>query len=239
MSNAIQAAVKSATNVPVLVHPHPFESSAKLMAAIEGQSIAALVKKAGFPPVYNQYLRVWINDREIARADWRTTFVADGENVYIRVVPQKSGKDIFRAIAMVVITVVAYAVAGPIGGALAGKLGLGAMGTQIVTGLVAAGIATIGYLALNALVPPPGLKNNQQDEKYRLTGSSNQFAPYGNIPRVFGKRRIFCSKMTDLHQWPVAISAQGLAQAQAVPRVTAAKAAVEPQCKQRKVQPIR
>lgn len=191
MSNAIQAAVKSATNVPVLVHPHPFESSAKLMAAIEGQSIAALVKKAGFPPVYNQYLRVWINDREIARADWRTTFVADGENVYIRVVPQKSGKDIFRAIAMVVITVVAYAVAGPIGGALAGKLGLGAMGTQIVTGLVAAGIATIGYLALNALVPPPGLKNNQQDEKYRLTGSSNQFAPYGNIPRVFGKRRIF------------------------------------------------
>ncbi len=194
----IQSAVREAINpqIPVVVHPHPFATDVKLMVALEGQSISTVVEKAGFPAVYRQYLRVWIGDEEIPVESWDSTFITDGQNIYLRVVPQKSGKDIFRAIAMVVITAVAFSVAGPaglnLGGSLASSLGVtSAIGTSIITGLVAAGIATIGYLALNALVPPPGLRNNQQDEKYRLTGSSNQFAPYANIPRIFGKRRLF------------------------------------------------
>ena len=178
---------------PVVVHNQPFASTVALMQGLHGQSLSQLVTACKLPPAVMPYVRVWINDVEIAPDDWASTVPAVGSSVYIRVVPQKSGKDIFRAIAMIVITVVAFYVAPVIAGTGAAGASMAGMtlGAQLGTALVAASITAVGMLALNALVPPPGLKNNRQDEKDRLTGSSNAFAPYGNIPRVFGKRRVY------------------------------------------------
>ncbi len=175
---------------PVVLHAEPFSSRVALLQGLYGQSVASLVKQATLPAEYAPYLRVWLNDEEVPSDRWLSTIPEIGQQVYIRVVPQKSGKDITRAILMVAITVVAVAAAPYLAGALL-PAGAGAFATSAATGLIAAGISTAGMLALNALIPPPGLRNNAQDEKARLTGSSNTFAPYGNIPRVFGKRRVY------------------------------------------------
>lgn len=179
--------------LPVVTHAHPFSSSIQLQFATAGQSIESVVADAALPAEYREFLRVYIADVEILPAEWATTYVTEGQTIYIRVVPGKDGKDIFRAIAMIVITAVAYTYGGPIGASIAGKLGFaaGTLGANIITGLTIGAIATVGYLALNALIPPPGSQNNQQDSRFKLTGSNNQFAPYANIPRVFGKRRVY------------------------------------------------
>ncbi|CAB4130464.1 Tip attachment protein J [uncultured Caudovirales phage] len=196
----IQEAVRAAMPVhsAAIFQPHPFSATAYQMQSPEGQPISAVVAQAKLPEIYRQYLRVWINDREVSRDEWGSRIVEAGETLYIRVVPQKGGKDIFRAIIMVVITIVAiytgqeWAI-GEGWTTVAGGTTL-SLGGSIAAGLMAAGISALGYMALNALIPPPGLNNNRQDsqaERFHLTGTSNQFSPYANIPRVFGKRRLF------------------------------------------------
>jgi len=177
--------------LPAVFQENPFSSSARFLSSVEGMTIEQVVARASLPVEYRNYLRVWIDDVEIPAAVWATVVPKTGQTLYVRVVPQKSGKDVFRAVAMIVIAVVALAVAPEIFGALTpGSLG-GTMAVKIGSALVAAALTSIGYLALNALIPPPGLKNTQQDERYHLTGASNQFSPYANVPRIFGKRRLF------------------------------------------------
>lgn len=181
--------------LPVVFHQNPFSNQVQHAVALEGQSIADIVAKAKLPADYQPYLRVWIDDREIAREEWATTFVVTGQHLYVRVVPQKSGKDIFRFIAMLAVVVVAAIVAPYLVPAI--TQGLGAVGITVgaATALTIAGtlITAVGFLAVNALIPPPKFGGNasQDDPRFDLTSTSNQFSPYGNIARVFGKRRLF------------------------------------------------
>lgn len=191
--------IEEGPTLPVVLHPHPFASTVRLVAALEGVSIAEIVQRANLPVEYRDYVRVWVNDTEVLPEKWGTTYAVAGQNIYLRVVPQKSGKDIFRAIAMIAIAVVAVAVAPHISAAIIGNgataasvaIGAGLGVGNFLTAFIAAGISTLGALALNAIIPPPGLSNNAQDNKARLTGTNNSFSPYANIPRVFGKRRLF------------------------------------------------
>ncbi|CAB4122667.1 hypothetical protein UFOVP36_76, partial [uncultured Caudovirales phage] len=178
--------------LPAVFQENPFSSSARFLSSVEGLTIEQVVACASLPVEYRNYLRVWIDDVEIPAAHWSEIVPRSGQTLYVRVVPQKSGKDVFRAVAMIVIAVAAVYFAPMAFGLEAGaSLATMTLTQQIGVALVAAGISAIANLALNALIPPPGLKNNGQDERYHLTGTSNQFSPYANVPRVFGKRRLF------------------------------------------------
>lgn len=180
--------------LPIIFHPNPFSSTLQRAVALEGQSISDIIGKANLPSDYEPYLRVWINDREIARADWATTYVVHGQHLYVRVVPQKSGKDIFRFIAMLAVVIVAAYFAPQLAPQLLSSLGVAATASATAAAVagITAVISVVGFLAINALIPPPGLNRGSQDDpKYQLTGTNNQFAPYGNIPRLFGKRRLY------------------------------------------------
>lgn len=184
--------------LPVVFHQNPFSNQVQYAVALEGQSIQHVITKAKLPVEYANYLRVWIDDREIAREDWATTYIVTGQQLYVRVVPQKSGKDVFRFIAMLVVVVAVAYIAPQLAPQLLSAIGV--TGTAVTASALAAATAftivalsTIGFLALNALIPPPkfGGNANQDDPRFDLTASSNQFQPYGNVARVFGKRRLF------------------------------------------------
>lgn len=179
--------------LPVIFHESPFASRVRFAEVVEGNTLATTVAaaKLNIPNDYWPFIRVWVNDLEVPRERWGEVRVVAGQNVYVRVVPQKSFKDIFRFIAMIAIAVVSVAT-GQLWGLEVGKaLGIGATWGAAV---VSVGVMAVGYLLVNAIAPPPKLNmsgGQQDDQRFRLTGSSNAFQPYGNIPRVFGKRRVF------------------------------------------------
>lgn len=181
--------------LPVIFHDSPFASAVTRGVATEGQTVAEIVEKAkgSLPREYLPFLRVWIDDLEIEQAQWTEVRPLPGQTLYVRVVPGKSGKDIFRTIAAIAIIVAVAYFAPQLTPQVASALGVtSAAGVAAVGAFVSTSLTMIGFLALNALVPPPGLKNQgQDDQRFQLTGTSNAYQPYANIPRVIGKRRLF------------------------------------------------
>ena len=88
---------------------------------------------------------------------------------------------------MIVVAIVAWYAAPAVAGALGitSAAGIAAVG---------AGLALIGQLAVNALIPPPTPKGlggggDPFSQLASITGTSNQANPYGVIPCVVGKMR--------------------------------------------------
>ncbi|SOH93380.1 hypothetical protein SAMN06273572_10256 [Monaibacterium marinum] len=58
--------------------------------------------------------------------------------------------------------------------------------------LVTAGIGLVGNLLINALIPPPEPQTVQKsDPRYAITGNSNAFNPWGIVPSVLGRHRMY------------------------------------------------
>lgn len=135
------------------------------------------------------YARVILNDEIIAPEDWPLTVPNQGDVLNIVLVPQDGDiGQIFKALAVIVVTVAVAYFLGPQGAAL--------VGAEIAAGLgAAAGLVT--GLALNALFPPPapalpdlGSNGVAEDPVYGFSRVANQANPYGTIPRVYGRRRV-------------------------------------------------
>jgi hypothetical protein len=176
-------------NVTVVAATHAFRTETLRLEIPEGATLADLLQLAGVPewaPV-----RVWIDDWEIARASWPHVRPKAGRRVTIRVVPSGGGggdsNKGLRILLLVVIIVIAIVVTvmtwGTLGPAMAMMLG----------GL----IVSLGSFAVNALLPPPKPKLSdlaslgRAAPTYSLTGTRNQLAPYQQVPRVYGRHRIF------------------------------------------------
>lgn len=186
----------------VAYQAHAFSSFTHITERPEGKTVADMVKSLNFPADYDGFVHVWINDLPLDRADWETVVPTAGQMVYVRVIPQGGGggKDILRVIAAIAIAVVAFYYAPVLMGFEAGTAGWAAasaagFGSYLAVSAVAAGIAILGNMALNALIPPPKLEldfgNGLGSQRNQLTGSSNRYAPYAPIPRIFGKRRLY------------------------------------------------
>lgn len=65
------------------------------------------------------------------------------------------------------------------------QVAIGGVGGQLLGGAVNIG----GLLLTNAIVPPAQLPLDEVG--YSLQGSRNQLRPYGNIPRIFGRVRVY------------------------------------------------
>lgn len=147
---------------------------------------------ATLPPAYRPHVELWIDEQRMDRAHWRTVRPKPGHTVYARVRPHggKGGKNILRAFLMIVIVVAATYFLGPQAGIWA-SIGLSGLGAAIASAVVIAVVTTVGMLAINALIPAPGLTGDQAKPKPTITGSSNQFAPFAQVPRMYGKLRVY------------------------------------------------
>lgn len=194
----------------VVYRPEPFGAAARAALAIEGRSLSQIVAALDVPAHYESHVRVWIDDAEVPRERWSQVRPREGRMVYVAVVPQGGsggGKNLVRTIAFIAVAIIAISVAPQISSGLveAGVLSAEAAaftigGVNIVNAGIAAGLSMIGNALVNALIPPPrpgfdvnslADSNGITQPRYQLTGVQNRIAPYANIPRVFGKRRMY------------------------------------------------
>lgn len=199
ITNAIIPARRGRPAVPVVVRQNPFDSRRVEIDLRDGLSIQEIVDGCEFPAELRPLVHAFVDDIEVPRSQWRNARPKAGTAVYVCVLPQGGGgdgKNPLAAILTLVVAVAAIAFAPVVGAALLGAnagiaIGATTLGT-IVGGLV---INLVGALVIGALIKPP--QGNQFSNQplsapsYQITGSSNRRNPYGPIPRVFGKRRIY------------------------------------------------
>lgn len=182
--------------VPVVVRTSPFERSRIDLKLREGLSLAEMVLGCEFPAEVEPLVVVLVDDVEIPREAWARVRPKAGANVYVCVLPGKN-KNPLTAILTLAVAVVAIAYGGPLGAAILGPETAGiAIGATTLGSIVGSAVINlVGALVIGALIPPPtpgGFSNQPlSSPSYQIMGSSNRRSPYGAIPRVFGKRRVY------------------------------------------------
>lgn len=169
--------------VDVYVRRSPLRQQREHVAVPAGLSIEEIISCCGLEPVR---LHVSIGGHVIERRNWARVRVKPGVSVVIVKVP---GKGALRAIAGLVVALVA-AVAAPwlVGALLPSLTGAAA---SVATGLIGAGISLAGSLIINALFPvakPASLPSTTT--LYSIGGAQNTASQYGAIPEIFGTHRI-------------------------------------------------
>jgi hypothetical protein len=138
-------------------------------------------------------VRVWVDDVEIPREAWAVTRPRPGRYVYIKTTPHGGGggggggKNILASVLMLLV-VVGAAFFAPI---IAAGLGLTGTALTIGTALIGGALTMLGALAVNALIPPPSRDDGLVGQMALLSGVRNQMRPYAEIPRIFGRRRVY------------------------------------------------
>lgn len=171
----------------VVYHPHPFASEVLPMTMSAGMTVLDMVNAVGVRPEFMALVRVWVDDLEIPREAWAVTRPRPGRYVYIKTTPGKSGKNILASVLMLLV-VVGAAFLAPV---LAGALGLTGTALTLGTSLIGGGLTMLGSLLVNALIPPPSNSDGLVGQMALLSGVRNQMRPYAEIPRIFGKRRVY------------------------------------------------
>ncbi|EJB02876.1 hypothetical protein Rleg9DRAFT_1690 [Rhizobium leguminosarum bv. trifolii WSM597] len=169
--------------IDVYIRRSPLRQQREHIAVPAGLSIDEIIACCGLEPLR---LHVSIAGHVIERRNWARVRVKPGFSVVIVKVP---GKGALRAIAGLVVALVA-AVAAPwlVGALLPGLTGAAA---SVATGLIGAGISIAGSLIINALFPvakPASVPSTTT--LYSIGGAQNTAAQYGAIPEIFGTHRI-------------------------------------------------
>ncbi|CAB4122411.1 Tip attachment protein J [uncultured Caudovirales phage] len=178
---------------PVIVHPHPFTTYSHPLVMSEGMTVSQIVEASGIPEIYHQHVQVWIDDEEISREVWHRVRPRSGRYVYVKVIPGKNGKSILGSILMLVVMIAAIYFAPMIAEALTFVPGTTAF--TVAKSVIGAALTMIGGLLVSSLVKPPGLPTGNDQglvsQRALLTGVQNRFAPYSDVPRIYGKRRVY------------------------------------------------
>jgi len=162
----------------------------------DGQSLYDMIK-TNLPTLISENLDayVYINDVSYVKSDWKDVFPSAGDIVTIRVVPSGGGgKDPARTILMLAV-IAAAAWTGPQAAfAVYGSSATSTIGGMVISAGVSMAVTTVGFLAVNALCPPPlsKLDENVNDTFNRsptLTGGRNRANKYGPIPVILGTHR--------------------------------------------------
>lgn len=176
----------------VVLQPHPFSAAHMRYEVAEGSTIYAIVLASGIRPRLMKHVRVWIGDEEIIQGVWHLVRPKAGTHIYIKLTPaggSLGGSNTVRMMLMLAIVVAATAVAGPLGTMLAGA-GLGAVMGGIAASLIVTGVSMLGMYLVNMLIPPPS-NTTKSSERAFLGALRNRFNPFGPVPRIFGRRRVF------------------------------------------------
>jgi len=189
--------------VPVAALPGPFSTRRVDLQAAEGQTLDVIVASAIPDPVLRGFARVWLvsadgQESEVPERLWPRVRPRAGVLVLVRVVPRGrgqggGGKNVLRLVLAIAVVVAASVLAGPLGTAIAGATGK-AIGAATATALAGTVLTTVGMLAINALIPPPKPNLSALSASrlsLTLTSTANQANPFGPVPRVYGRVRVF------------------------------------------------
>ncbi|WP_291299284.1 host specificity factor TipJ family phage tail protein [Elioraea sp.] len=203
--------------VRVIALPKPFSGDRTDYLAPAGLTVAQLLNDAPIDPALRAFTQVWLVDPNggadpawIPRENWHLVKPREGMLLQLRVVPQGGGgggKNPLRTILSIAVIAAAFFLGPALGGAiLSGIYGsvvpatiLGVTSSAFATALGGFLITAVGTLAINALVPPPkpSLSSltfggaTRTSPTLSITGSANRSNPYGPVPRVFGRHRVY------------------------------------------------
>lgn len=170
----------------VTLQKNPFSQTHARFEVLEGMTLYAIVTSTGLRPTILKYVRVWIGDEEIPSDVWHLVRPKAGTQIYIKLTPGGGG-NMLRNILMLVVVLAAAFFAPMIVGALG--FAAGSLGATLLTPLISMGITMLGMFLINMLIPPP--KGPKISERNFLDALRNRFNPFGPLPRVIGKKRVY------------------------------------------------
>ena len=188
------------TDVRLIVCPRPLSTTRdRIEVAIPaGATVAEHLRAVGCD-LDRLTAIVSIDGRMIPRAQWEYAVPKPEQMLAVQAIPaggdDGGGKSILGIVAMIGLVVATWYIGG---GALAGLLPEAIQMAGTVGGwqAIGAGVFIGGSLALNALIPPSrqlddGMGAGAANPSYFLTGTKNQLLPFGTLPQVLGRHRIF------------------------------------------------
>lgn len=173
----------------VVLQPHPFSQAHMRFNVQEGSSLYEIALAGGLRPSILKHVRCWIGDEEIPREVWHLVRPKASTYIYFKVTPAGGGGNgqMLRMMLMLAVVVAASAAAGPLGTFLA-TTAIGAL-APVAASLIVTGVSMLGMYLINMLIPPP--KGPKMSERSFLDAMRNRFNPFGPVPRIFGKRRVY------------------------------------------------
>ncbi|MBE9509121.1 MAG: hypothetical protein IMY86_13875 [Chloroflexi bacterium] len=171
---------------------HPFRLSERLDVCLPVHlSIQQILLRLGALRRGLSY-SVAVNGELVEERVWDRCYPDAFSTLAIRAVPAGGGSDDAKDMLRGIATLGVMVGAGPLAPGVAGFLGIaGKVGTSLTWAALSAG----GAWGINQLIPPP-------DQQQMDTGvmpavaRQNNLNPYGTVPRVYGRHRIFPSQAT-------------------------------------------
>jgi hypothetical protein len=186
--------------VLVACRKNPFIPGHADVELAEGGTIAEILDQVGLMKTAEIHsgIFVFIDDRLIERDAWQTTKPTNGSTVSIGIAPGGGGgggggKNAMRTVAMIAVMVIAIAASYGAATVLAPGMGFaaGGLGASIIGGIAGAAVGIAGAMLVNALIPPPTPKNSSDSGPNYLSRMGNRMDPYGPVPKIYGKHRVF------------------------------------------------
>ena len=169
----------------------------RTVCVVDGTPLDQAVRDALRDPILEHYAVVELDGVAVPRADWAGTILRAGSLLRVALRPRgETGKKILRTILLIAVVVVATWISG-------GNLGGAFVAGSFKADLAAAGFAAVASLAINALIPPPGLGDGagqDLDPTYSLTGTRNQARPSAAIPVILGSHRFTPDLVTEQYR---------------------------------------
>ena len=190
------------TDVRLIVCPRPLSTTRdRVEVAIPaGATVAEHLRAIGCE-LDRLTAIVSIDGRMIPRAEWDYAVPQAGQMLAVQAIPaggdDGGGKSILGIVAMIGLVVATWYIGGGgLGAILPEALGMAFSAGQTATAVLAGGVLIGGSLALNALIPPSrqlddGMGAGAANPSFFLTGTKNQLLPFGTLPQVLGRHRIF------------------------------------------------
>lgn len=175
----------------------PFKPEVPEFEVAAGTTLIDVIHAGKIPMAVWDNLVVSVNGSEIMQEFWDTTVLYEEDQIALYVIPMGGGdsKSILRLVATIAVIAAAYIFA-PY---LAPYLTNAAWGLQAAQ----AGIAIVGMLAVNALIPPPSPNMSSsagsRGEAFFFSGQSNSMRPYEIIPIVYGAYKMVPNLLTVPH----------------------------------------
>lgn len=196
---------KRAEHIQVLSLKSPF-SMEKTESLFQGKTrLSEIIQKSLQEKSLIDRASVWIYDKEmrqeplfVSPKDYGSIIVKENTIVTLRVCPTGGGggggKNVLKIVATIALVVVSAYFGPALGAAILPTGTATATATAVGVGL----INVVGALAINALIPPPtgqfdsrGSLNAKESPTLSITGSQNRANPYGVVPRVFGRYKVY------------------------------------------------
>jgi len=186
--------------MPTLIaKPHYFKNELYKVNLNDGDKLADILDGFDLDSLYIEY-----NGKEVSRFEIPFIILKNDDVVVLLNIPKDDAGNVLKTVAIAVVAAVAFAVGGNvIAPAIFSGASLASTGTAyylaVGTAAITSAVATIaGSMLLNAIIPPPELDSNPNRADYvspqvkpSITGTSNQYAIWKPIPRLYGTYRYY------------------------------------------------